>query len=71
MEVAAVVSYAPLWRTLGEKGESTYTLINKYGINPRTINNLRHNRGITVYTLERLCDILHCTPNDILEFVSE
>lgn len=50
------------------KGITTYTLINKYGINPRTINNLKHNRGITVFTLERLCEILECTPNDIIEF---
>lgn len=64
-----MVSYAPLWRTMGEREESTYTLITKYGINPRTINNLKHNRGITVYTLEKLCDILHCTPNDVLEFI--
>ena len=63
-----VVSYAPLWRTMEEKGVTTYNLIAQHGINPRTVNNLKHNRGITVYTLERLCDILHCTPNDIIEF---
>lgn len=63
-----MVSYAPLWRTMKEKDVTTYALITQYGINPRTINNLKHNRGITVYTLERLCEILHCTPNDIIEF---
>lgn len=64
-----MVSYAPLWRTMEEKDVTTYTLITKYNINPRTINNLKHNKGITVYTLERLCEILHCTPNDVLEFI--
>ena len=63
-----VVSYAPLWRTMEEKGVTTYNLIAQHGINPRTVNNLKHNRGITVYTLERLCEIPHCTPNDIIEF---
>ena len=63
-----MVSYEPLWRIMKAKDETTYTLITRHGINPRTINNLKHNRGITVYTLERLCEILHCTPNDILEF---
>lgn len=63
-----MISYDPLWKTLKTKGISTYALINKYGINPRTINNLKHDTGITVYTLERLCDILDCTPNDIIEF---
>lgn len=64
-----MVSYAPLWRTMEEKDVTTYTLITKYNINPRTINNLKHNKGITVYTLERLCEILNCTPNDVLEFI--
>lgn len=64
-----MVSYAPLWRTMEKQGISIYILITKYNINPRTINNLKHDKGITVYTLERLCEILHCTPNDILEFI--
>ena len=63
-----MISYAPLWETMLNKGITTYTLINKYGINPRTINNLKHNKGITVFTLERLCEILECTPNDIIIF---
>ncbi len=65
-----MVSYAPLWETMKKQDVTTYTLIYQYGINPRTINNLKHNKGITVFTLERLCEILHCTPNDIIEFSS-
>ena len=63
-----MVDYSPLWRTMEKQNITTYTLINQYEINSRTINNLKHNRGITVYTLEKLCKILDCTPNDILEF---
>lgn len=63
-----LISYNPLWQTMDTKGITTYSLINKYGISSRTINNLKHNKGITVYTLERLCEILECTPNDIIEF---
>lgn len=66
-----MISYEPLWRTMQEKGITTYALINKHGISSRTINNLKHNKGITVFTLERLCEILNCTPNDIIEFVKE
>lgn len=64
-----VVSYEPLWKTMESKGITTYALIHRYGVNPRTVNNLKHNRGITVFTLERLCKILECAPNDILKFV--
>lgn len=40
-----MVSYKPLWMTMEKQGISTYTLIEQHGINPRTINNLKHNRG--------------------------
>lgn len=66
-----MVSYKPLWETMEKQGITTYTLIEKHGLNPRTINNLRHNKGITIYTLERLCIILNCKPKDILEFIPD
>jgi len=64
-----MVSYEPLWETMKKKGITTYALINKHNINPRTVTNLRHDQWITVDTLEKLCKILECTPNDILKFV--
>ena len=66
-----MLSYAPLWATMEEKGVTTYTLINKHGINPRTINNLKHDKSITMHTLERLCEILSCKPNDVVEFLNK
>lgn len=63
-----MISYNPLWITLKSKKVSTYALIHKHDISSKTIYNLKHNRHITTATLERLCDILECTPNDILEF---
>lgn len=63
-----MICYDPLWATMKRQDITTYTLITKYGINSRTINNLRHNKSITMYTLERLCEILNCTPNDIIRF---
>lgn len=66
-----MVDYAPLWKTMEKKKITTYSLIYKYGVNPRTVNNLKHNRGITVATLEQLCNILDCTPNDVLKFVPD
>lgn len=71
MKGVYMLSYEPLWQTMQKKNITTYVLINKYNINPRTINNLKHNRSITMYTLERLCDILECTPNDIVCFEKE
>lgn len=64
-----MISYAPLWDTMKERGITTYTLITKHNINPRTINNLKHNKSITMDTLEKLCLILDCSPNDVVSFL--
>lgn len=66
-----LISYEPLWRTMKAQDITTYTLIYKHGISSRTIYNLKHNKGITVYTIERLCEILNCTPNDVISFIKE
>lgn len=66
-----MISYAPLWKTMQQRGETTYTLINKHGINPRTINNLKHNKSITMFTLERLCQILDCQAESIVVFSTD
>lgn len=63
-----MVSYEPLWNTLKSKGLTTYALIEKYKIQSKTIYNLKHNKNISTVTLEKLCEILECTPNDILTF---
>lgn len=63
----AIINYAPLWKTMKEKGVSQYRLL-KSGIDNRTLNSLKQNKNITLLTLEKLCNILECTPNDIVKF---
>ena len=66
-----MISYEPLWRTMKSKGVTTYTLIYKCGVSAYTVTNLRRNKSITMNTLEKLCKILSCTPNEIIEFVDD
>ena len=66
-----MVSYEPLWKTMEQKGITTYVLINRYGINPRTIHNLKHNKSITMFTLEMLCSILECQAEEIVQFLPD
>lgn len=63
-----MISYAPLWNTMKQQNITTYKLITQYNISSRTIHNLKHNQSITMYTLENLCDVLNCTPNDVVQF---
>lgn len=61
-----MISYEPLWETLKKKGVSQYQLINM-GIDRKTMDSLRHNRNVTAITIEKLCKILKCTPNDVIK----
>lgn len=66
---SALLSYRLLWEVMRQRKITTYVLINTYGISSRTVNNLKHDKSITMYTLEKLCSILKCTPNDVVEFL--
>lgn len=66
-----MISYEPLYKTLKEKGVSTYKLINEYGISRSLLDRLKHNRPISTVTLNDLCTILHCNVEDVLIFIEE
>ena len=63
-----MISYDPLWKTMKQQGISTYKLIHEYDISSRTIYDLKHGKGITLYTLEKLCDILQYEIADVVKF---
>jgi len=52
---------------MAEKGITQYKLL-KAGIDNKTLDTLKKNNNITLLTLEKLCNILDCTPNDIVAF---
>ena len=60
-----MIDYSPLWETMKKKNISQYQLL-KQGIDNKTLNRLKNNKNITVLTLLKLCEILDCTPNDII-----
>ncbi len=62
-----MIRYDPLWETMKQKGVTQYALI-QAGVDRRTLDWLKKNKNITMLTLEKLCDILDCTPNDIVRF---
>ena len=66
-----MISYEPLWQTMKERGVTTYTLIYKRGINTSTVQNLKKNKNINMYTLEKLCTILDCTPDRVVKFIPD
>lgn len=65
-----MISFAPLWATMERKNISQYRLL-KAGIDNKTLDGLKKNKNITLLTLEKLCVILDCTPNDVVAFVDD
>ena len=68
--VIVIIDYSPLWQTMKEKNISQYRLLNS-GIDNKTLDSLKKNKNITLLTLEKLCRILECTPNDIVKFTDK
>lgn len=64
-----MIVYTPFWKTLRKRGESTYSLITRYGISSSTINRIRQGLPMTTTTINDLCAILSCAVSDIIEYV--
>ena len=60
--------YSPLWETMQNQGVSQYQLL-KAGIDNKTLDSLKKNKNITMVTLEKLCRIIDCSPNDVVRFL--
>lgn len=63
-----MITFNPLWQTLKDKEITQYELLNKYKISRGMLDNLKHNRSITLNTLNDLCNILNCDITDIIEY---
>ena len=66
-----MISYEPFYRTLKDKGFSTYKLIQEYGISRSLLDRLKHNKPISTVTLNDLCTILHCRVEDVMRFTED
>ena len=65
--VNTIFDYRPLWDTMRKNGVSQFQLL-KGGIDNKTLDSLKKNKNITMVTLEKLCRIVGCTPNDVVRF---
>lgn len=63
-----MIDYSPLWETMKAKGVSQYALL-QMGVDNKTLDSLKKGKNVTLLTVEKLCRILNCTPNDIVKFI--
>lgn len=66
-----MITYAPLWKTMEDKGATTYTLQVKGGVSSSTIRRMKANESVSTNTLDAICKILKCNLQDIAEFIPE
>ena len=66
-----MICFDRLWKTMENRGISTYTLREKCGIDSKTVRRLRANDNIETKTLNKLCSVLDCSLEDIAEFVKD
>ena len=62
-----MIKYDRLWVTMKQQGITQYDLYTHYNVNRSQINRLRKNKNIEVNTVDKLCNILRCRVEDIME----
>ncbi len=62
-----MITYDRLWQTMKQQGVSQYDLYTHYNVNRSQLNRLRHNENVEVNTIDKLCNILQCRVEDIME----
>ena len=69
-----MISYEPLWKTMKEKGATTYTLQykgGKHNISSSTIRRLKAGESVSTNTLDSLCKILQCNISDVIQYIDK
>ena len=61
-------NYKKLWKLLIDKDLKKKDLQSLAGISNYTISKLNRGENVTADILEKICEALNCTTNDILDF---
>lgn len=65
-----MIIYDRLWALIEEAGISQYRLHTE-GISNSTLTRLKRNETVSTETIDKLCHILKCNVEDIMEFVEK
>ena len=66
-----MIKFDPLWKTMERRGITQYDLYTHYNVNRSQINRLRQNQNVEVNTIDKLCNILKCNVQDIMEHIPD
>ena len=66
-----MIKYDRLWETMKKRGVSQYDLYTHHNFNRSQLDRLRKNKNVEVNTIDRLCNILNCRVEDIMEHIHD
>lgn len=66
-----MIKYDRLWETMKKRSITQYDLYTHHGVTNSLLDRLRHNKNIEVNTIDKLCNILKCRVEDIMEHVPD
>lgn len=61
------ISYQGAFEKMKEAGISTYRIRKENILSQSTLQKLREGKPVTTETIEKLCLLMDCTPNDIMK----
>ena len=65
------VSYKRLWKLLIDKDMKKRDLKEAANLSPSLMSSLNQDKSVTVNTLSRICEVLNCRIEDVLEIVPD
>lgn len=65
------VSYKRLWKLLIDKDMKKRDLKEAAKLSPSLMSSLNQDKSVTVNTLSRICEVLDCRIEDIIEIVPD
>ncbi|MBR7797902.1 helix-turn-helix domain-containing protein [Agaribacter marinus] len=65
------VRYNKLFKLLIDKEMTNAELAEKAGISANIITRLKRNRYVSLESIEKICIVLNCGVDEILEFITE
>ena len=65
------ISYKPLFRQLFERDMGKMDLLRAANLSTTTLSKLGKNQPVKLEMLMKICTVLHCRIEDVVEFVEE
>lgn len=65
-----MMSYEPLFRTMQEKGITSYQL-QKMGFNRATYYSIKSGKSVSTNTIALLCKLLQCRVDEVIEYIDD